>query len=575
MVLAPPMMVHFAHKGSTNHDDADLFVGLLLLLLLVTPRSARARDLTSFSVGLLAGLAGAWLLDGGLRAAAVVAAAWFVGPRPELRQLVAVGLGLVLTVGAAATVGVDLGSSSAIVDAFFDPEEEEEESLEHGSGSKLGDRIGALISDGLQASFEVSTGDAYGIAPLPRGPRRWGYLALTAVMILIGGLLSPGRPRGPPGREDAHRPGRVVVWACVAAIAAQLAAVTASNVGLEPDYIVPIWPYLVLLCARAFAPARAGRRGLVVGGAAVAWAAWGAALLLCLGGPWQNLVRFWSPGSETSEDPERASARQASFARSLSAGRPTRHPLGRRIVERLDTTALADLAAARPEEAPAFVRLLRWDAARQLVDGACAENGVALPQLDRGVPPGGQAIFWEGVGEALARWPEPCSAPLAAAPVGAEPLQAAVRQQVEGDDLLWRALVTGIAQGRLDERNGDFQGLDEDFADDPARELFCVAAGRWAFLTMRPVELEQWLEVTPVCHAAELAVGWGIGLARDRPPTAATPPPRLVWWQHDADEPSVRAFDCAWEREDRQVRALVAGIAVADPPADQACLPSR
>jgi hypothetical protein len=29
LVAAPPMMVHFAHKGSTNHDDADLFVGIV------------------------------------------------------------------------------------------------------------------------------------------------------------------------------------------------------------------------------------------------------------------------------------------------------------------------------------------------------------------------------------------------------------------------------------------------------------------------------------------------------------------------------------------------------------------
>ena len=90
-VFAPPMLAHYAQKGSTNHDDCDLFVGLALLLMMAPGADGRSREalLRSSVAGALVGLAAAYMLDGGMRGAIVLGLALLVWDSGRLTRAAA------------------------------------------------------------------------------------------------------------------------------------------------------------------------------------------------------------------------------------------------------------------------------------------------------------------------------------------------------------------------------------------------------------------------------------------------------------------------------------------------------
>jgi hypothetical protein len=226
---------------------------------------------------------------------------------------------------------------------------------------------------------------------------------------------------------------------------------------------------------------------------------------------------------------------------------------------------------------PAVLRLRGWAAARQLDHASC---GAAREQAERDYftvqhTAIEQAFFWEGVGEALVSRPDWCARPTGPfGPTWTGPVAAALARVTGEDPAAASAALRGLAAGALEETDGVFADLERAFPRGPARRAMCVAAGRWGYLSMRIVELREWLDASHACDEAEVAAGWGQALARDRTVFELPDqrPPFSLWWLH-ASLRSEEAFVCAWRAEQDNVAALVLGDPAQDPSPIDACLP--
>ena len=227
-------------------------------------------------------------------------------------------------------------------------------------------------------------------------------------------------------------------------------------------------------------------------------------------------------------------------------------------------------------EAPAFLRMLGHATALQIAERACGpEAGPPAAALARDLPPEGRHIFWEGVGEQLVADSTPCNLLHGGpgAPGWDGTLGAALVAGADGDEELWDSLVLGVALGMLERRDGHFAGLERAFPGPRNRQALCVGAGQWAFVTMRPVEVTEWLEPAAICSHEEFAVGWGRAVAREIAPGATQlPEPSYGWWWPQSSPSARRAFRCGFDAERTRVTAITSSQPLNRGP--QPCLPS-
>jgi|GEM_PF-5904992 len=551
-VFAPPMLTHYAQKGSTNHDDCDLFVGLALLLLISPSADGRSRKalLRSGGAGFLVGLAAAYMLDGGVRGAVVLGLAlwvWTHGRLPRAAAMVAGGSAAVL---GAIALGVSDGEDGVIRKALTRSTLWAEDRSGIETPAPLAERLAQLIDFALPTGFRVSGPDLWGVLPMSEGVLLYAY---PAALVLLATL---GFSRVRFGIHD--RGLRLLALSCVAISVVQCVAVVAAGLEVEVDYIVPIWPYLVLLGAAGVVP-RAGMKWLaarrLLGGIVLT-----GALLLCFEGMQWKLTAFYQGASDEESD----TWAQSRFAGSLRAARPERHAFGPRLIDNGGSAGLRALLQRRPQEAPALLRLLGQATALELTERACGpERSPALAGLDSALPEDGRAIFWEGLGEGLAANAEPCRL-LQGGPTtdwDAE-LTAALRHGMDDPEAAMAALSRGVALGRFDLLDGQFARGADGFAAGWPRTEMCVAAGHWAFITMRPVEMMEWLEPTRLCGDAAFAAGWGSAVAREVwPDHEPLPQPSYTWWWPDSGPDARASFLCAYGNERARVRAITLGEA--------------
>ncbi|MCO4769948.1 MAG: hypothetical protein KDA24_07930 [Deltaproteobacteria bacterium] len=562
-VLAPPMLAHYAQKGSTNHDDCDLFVGLALLLVAAPGADGRGRGalVRAGLAGALVGLAAGYMLDGGVRGAVVLGLALVMWSRGRLARGSAMAGGLLASLATFAVLGVSDGEDGVIRKAFSRGTLWAEDRSGIEMTAPFSERLGQLIDFALPTGFRVSGPDLWGLVPMSEGVLLYAYPALLLVLAVIGGiaLTSPSEP-------TANRGLRLVQATCVLVPLVQCSAVLFAGLEVEVDYIAPIWPYLVVLAASAFAPGAPRRRRVRTLAASIAL---GGALLLCFEGMHWKLAAFYFGAS----DEESNTWLQSRFAGSLRAARPERHTFGPRLIDREGPKGLRQLAKERPEESPALLRMLGQATALDFTDRACGPEGRAPGLLGLDLAPAERAWFFEGLGEQVAMSPEPCRM-LHGGPSAAgwdAELGAALRGAVP-DEASWMALLTGIAYGTLERLDGRFGGLEQRFAAGVPRRALCVASGQWAWFTMRPVELMEWLDPAAACTAEELALGWGMAVGRDLGPGAnSAPTPEYRWWWPDAPASAARTFACGFRSERDVVSALATG---GRPESTAPCLPA-
>jgi hypothetical protein len=550
-VLAPPMLAHYAQKGSTNHDDCDLFVGLALLLLVSGGARGASREALARAAGagVLVGVAAGYMLDGGMRGLVVLGLAVLLTGQGRAARAAAMGGGLLASLVTFLSLGVSDGEDGVVRKAFSRSTLWAEDRSGIEPAAPLLERVVQLVDFALPTGFRVSGPDLWGTVPLSEGVLLYAYPALMAALALLGllALRLGDREPGAPPREAS----RLLWWACVLVPAVQCVAVLFAGLEVEVDYIAPIWPYLVVLAACALAPSERLR----VPRLAATSLALSAALLLCFEGMQWKLLAFYGGPSTDEED----TFLQSRFAGALRAARPERHAFGPRLVEARGAEGLRALVDSRPLESPALLRMLGHAAAFALTEAACGPEREPPRRLGADLDPAARALFFEGLGEQVAQSPEPC--PRLQGGPGAAGWDGALGQALRvaaGSD--WDALVQGVAFGLLDLRDGRFGGLERGFPWGPARRAMCVGAGQWAFVTMRPVELMEWLDPARACAEEELAAGWGLAAGRDRVPTAdGAPTPAYRWWWPDASPAASMAFDCAWRAERAVVESITAG----------------
>ena len=543
---APSAMLHLAHKGSTNHDDADLFVAAALLLMLPLARDgARGVLARAAGAGALVGLAAAYMADGGLRGLVMAAVALLL-IRGRRRDVALAGAaGLLVSLGLAAALGIRPGGGdSAIALAFA------QSPLAPDGGPGLVDRLGLFFTSALPHTFTVSPGPLGGV--ITDRIRFWIYPALLTPLVATAAW---GWRRSQPAGRGAER--RLVVAAALAVVTVHLAAVLLS--GVDPgisDYLVPVWPWLVALAAIGATGLPGGRPWRRAAGALGG----GLAVLICLPG---TLVPIGAVLRVPEGLPPQApvpTADQATFMLSLPGSRVTRGRLGQRLLEADPRRLVEIVSAERPGEEAEFARLRGWAAASVLVEQTCPSRPGAAPPPPPPQPgPAAQTIHWEGVGEGAARWSGLC-----------RPLLENGRTRRRGDLALALArstwvepaasahVVRGLALAALDQRDGDFEGLELDFAPGEDRRQLCIAAGQWGFLSMRITELRTWLAESGACPSEQIAAGWAMALARDWP-AGREPPltPRWWWWWVESTARTEGVFECAWQAERANVAALI------------------
>jgi len=590
MVAAPPMMVHFAHKGSTNHDDADLFVGLVLLLLIVPGSRAARSGLRACLLGLLVGVAGVYLLDGAVRALAAIGVCSLMTGRPSKKQVLGFGTTLLMVVVLSWAVGIRMGPTTSVGHAILDtpivPTLDRQGDAKPRMTARIVDLFDVAIPEGFRGGYPLP----FEWETMPEWVRGWSYPVGLLLLIFIASLGRKQAARGPPEQWELRL---LLERSCWAVIVVQIVAVLVSSLDVASDYIVPVWPYLVLLAALAFVPCAGDSRWMAR--VRLLTASVIVVLPLSIGGAavWQDVRSFYSPPFGERTGNEAVSAQQAAFAQSLVAGRLGNHVRGYRLVMERDDERLLRLAANRPSEAVSFARLRGRAGANHLVDEACrlmSRRGFAA--LEPGLGTAQRLVFWEGVGEGLTRWPEPCT-PLVLRqlsdldpasdrmPAGNDPILSGssslahiVRELSELPSPESDAFLMGLAEGLLDEREAEFEGLELAFPEGRERRAFCLAAGRWAYNWLRPVELTDWLEVSAACTSTEVAVGWGIGMARDVAPGAESGVrPNYRWWWTDPSAEEVAAFECSWERGREELDAML-NDQPAPSPGWRDCLPA-
>ena len=569
-VFAPPMLAHYAQKGSTNHDDCDLFVGLALLLLMAPGADGRSREalVRSAGAGALVGLAAAYMLDGGMRGAVVLGVTLLVWGSARLARATAMLFGLAVSVGGAVALGVSDGEDGVIRKAFSRSTLWADDQGGMEAPAPLAERIQQMIEFAFPTGFRVSGPDLWGLVPMSEGVLLYAYPVALSLLTALGIWAFWGTVLRGDRALDA-RGSLLVRIACVGIACVQCVAVIGAGLEVEVDYVVPIWPYMVLLACCSVAPSvtlRWKRTRMLV-----ALLLLGGATLLCFEGMQWKLAAFYGGSSDAESD----TWNQSRFAGSLRAARPERHAYGPRLVEREGVDGLRLLSRSRAEEAPAFLRMLGHATALQVSEQACGpESGVPVPALARDLPPEGRPIFWEGVGEQLVADPSPCNllhgGPGALGWDGT--LGAALVAGVDGDESQWDSLVRGVALGMLDRRDGRFNQLERAFPGPQNRRALCIAAGQWAFVTMRPVEVTEWLDPAALCSDEEFAVGWGRSVAREVTPQASrVPTPMYEWWWPHSSPDGRRAFQCSFDATRERMTALHASEPLYDVP--ERCLP--
>ena len=139
-------------------------------------------------------------------------------------------------------------------------------------------------------------------------------------------------------------------------------------------------------------------------------------------------------------------------------------------------------------------------------------------------------------------------------------LTEAVRAGMINPDEAMPALSRGVALGRFDLLDGEFSTAAQGFASGWPRTEMCIAAGHWAFITMRPVEMMQWLDPSQLCSAEAFAVGWGRAVAREVwPAPTPLPSPSYDWWWPGVQPAPQQAFSCAYGNERARVRSITLG----------------
>jgi len=564
-VLAPPMLAHYAQKGSTNHDDCEFFIGLALLLLIAPEANGRGRQalVRSGLSGLLVGLAAAYMLDGGLRGLIVLGLALLVWQAGRLQRATAMLAGGVAAVVWAALMGV--GKGEVIQVAFSESNLWAESGGE--PGPPLGERIGQLFDYALPTGFRVSGPDLWGWLPMSEGALLYSYPVALLLMAGLGAVaLRDSRPEGES--TEARRGVLLLVLSCATVAVLQCAAVVLAGLEVEVDYIVPIWPYLVVLAAGGLAvgPQVRWRRARQIGGVLVL----AVALLLCFEGMERTLAPFYG-GRDLGTD----SKVQSRFAGSLRAARPERHGFGQNLIERQGADGIRQLLREDPRSAPGLLRLLGQAEGLQVAERACGlERGPAIPNLPGDLPPHARPLFWQGVGEQLATSAEPCALVTGGPsnPGWDQALLDALQVGTAGEESAWEGITNGLAMGLMELGDGIFNGLERGFQEERERRSLCLAAGQWAFETMRPVEVQEWLDPAGMCSDEEFAVGWGTSVARNVAPGAKDPPePRYRWWWPELGDAAGRAFDCGYRTE----RAVVLALTTSTPPPRETkpCLP--
>ena len=560
-VFAPPMLAHYAQKGSTNHDDCDLFVGLALLLLVAPGATGRSREalVRATGAGTLVGVAAGYMLDGGMRGLVVLGLALLLG-EGRLRRAAAMAGGLILSLGVFLLLGVSDGEDGVVRKAISRGTLWAEDRSGIEMTAPLSERLHQLLDFALPTGFRVSGPDLWGLVPMSEPVLLYAYPLL---LLLLAGVGLLGR-RGLDSTDVTSGPShRLLVTSCLLIPIVQCAAVVLAGLEVEVDYIAPIWPYLVVLAAAGLAPGAKVGSGTRMG---VSVAALSIALLLCFEGMHWKLDAFYRGASDEESD----TWQQSRFAGSLRAARPERHAFGPRLIDRERSAGLRQLLDDRATERVSLARMLGQATALELADAACGPDPKPPRRLAADLPEASRALFFEGIGEQVMSSPDPCRwVQGGPADVGwSGPLGEALRTSAGPyfDDV-----VRGAAFGQLERMDGQFTGAEEGYPAGPARRAMCVAAGSWAFVTMRPVELMEWLDPAGACKDEELAVGWAIAVARDRWPKADEATPDYRWWWPDASTRARTAFSCAWREESARVAAMTSGAAWSPGPP---CLPT-
>lgn len=509
LLLGPPKAIHYAHKGSTNHDDA-AWILCFALIPAATPGALGVRQLAG--LGFSVGVAVAYYIDAaaaGLALLAVVAVdlAKSLGRasvRPLATLLVATGTGL----GTLALTGAQPWRSGGIARAV------------EGTGGVGFDERLIRLGQAMVGMWDFPRRVPWGAGLLPG--EGWAGPLYVATLVLLAVL--------PPARPAAFR-FRLAVWS--------MAALNLVGVGLLaadarlPGYLMPGWTWLV--CAAAvggpgFGAAASSPAGTADGRErpefrplhrhpwpqasrwlrAVPWvraAAAGGALAVCVLAPsWSGPIRCQlglEPGDRCAT--ERS---VAALTDGLRGSRLARSALGRALTSSVAPATF--LSWQRPAERLDLLRLAGAAAAQ--TSGPAA---AALPE----VPPAERHEVERGFGCAQAGW--------------------------ERGWLLDGAFVFSRAAGWAWCRAGGgppdlVRGLAEAPALPP--DALCVGLGHRAWEGARLDWFARAREAPLRCSAAAFAAGWAEGLRTDasgRILDVAIDP----WWP-DAPAPARRAFGC-------------------------------
>lgn len=537
--VGTPALLHFATKGSTNHDDATLFVGGALLAVAAARGGSRRQAALGALAGLLGGLAIVYYLDALFAVVGVAAAALLgAGRGPRLLGFAA-GFGLGYLAGL--PFGVDLWGSGAVQVAV------EDGALSNGLLATVSERLGLLWDSGLEEALGPWRSFEWG--PISFHPERWGTAAYVGGLLLMTAC-------GIPGLAGTDLGARRVLLGAAVATAVGFAAVVGSGVDITyGGYTTPLWTYLVVLAAAGWPRREAAPwvRG--------AWAmGLAAALLPALPGALEP-VEVALAGD--------VSAEETRVARSLRVDRIADHAITGRSLLWEDAEVLEAWLEPRPRDRGALARVL----GKQV--GLHLHHASWRPETWPDLPPRLLRWWGQGVGEgvvlrlqrAVRDGPGVDKVPSILDGIDGfswppEPFPVGSREADVVEGLLLDLL--HYASGRLEEC--------EVVLERPAlRRDGCVAAGRWAYLGRRQDELARWNDERGLCRDVELGVGFGLEMAREVDWTAP-PPARLSWLWPEATPEAEAGFQCGYQRELTRVQGVRGADWRAAPADDVPCL---
>ncbi len=522
---APPGLQHYATKGSTNHDDATLFVGLTLLFLTCGRSGDRASQLRwAAAAGLAGGIGVLYYLDAAFALAGVLAVGGIVGGAGWRTRLAGVGVGGTAALASGVALGVRPWASDAIRQAFA------RSPIAAEQGPTLVERASTILGEWPNLALGFPGDLSFLKLSLSVGE---GGAALYSVVLLATGLLGLAANRRDPDRS------RLIPLASAAAIALTIAALIGSGVGLDsPNSLPPAWTYLVVFAAAAM-PASGPARWVHLAG--LCFALW-----LSLGAGVAGPALSWATGTGASVE--------ASLANRLTVARLATHQIARKHIVDRPSASLRSLLDERPDERDDLLRILGWQTI--LRPGPETMPG-ALPPIHPGADEasaGGRPWYWQGVGEGVTmrlviasqNGTSEDQLPEVVRSIAAfeTPIEAADRSD---RDAFW----AGLLQELLWHSNGRFADLEPLVGRLDIRPSLCRAAGRWAYVARRPAHLVEWNAASRACSEEELGMGWAEAMAWDvvdpDRPLASTP--QLRWFWAGASHSAQAAFRCTLAAE--------------------------